>query len=93
MAMPRVSTRQRDIVLGQIAGDAELAEALGLAAYVGHETQGPTGRGKVREVYRVPEFFDETEEKERLKLLGSSHANLPPLGGFNSGFNNILRSA
>ena len=43
MAMPRVSTRQRDIVLGQIGDDLGLAEALGLVPYWGHETTGPTG--------------------------------------------------
>ena len=79
MAMPRVSTRQRDIVLGLIGDDPLLAEALGLAPYVGYETTGPTGRGKVREAIRVPEFYDEDEEAERLKLAGSSHAHLPPL--------------
>jgi hypothetical protein len=93
MAMPRVSTRQRDVVLARLAGDEELAEALGLVPYVGHETTGPTGRGKVREVLREPEFYDEADEAERLKLLGSSHAALPPLNDFNSGFNNALRSA
>lgn len=94
MAMPRVSTRERDIALERIGDDQELAEALGLVAYVGHETTGPTGRGKVREVFRIPEFYDEEEEYERLRLLGSSHASLQPLvANFNSGFNNTHRRA
>lgn len=79
MAMPRVSTRQRDIVLGMIGDDPELKEALGLTPYWGKETTGPTGRGKVRVALREPEFYDEEEERERLRLLGSSHASLPPL--------------
>lgn len=79
MAMPRISTHQRDVVLAKIGDDLELLEALGLAPYWGHETAGPTGRGKVSRVLRLPEFYDEDEERERLRLLGSSHAKLAPL--------------
>lgn len=95
MAMPRVSTRVRDIVLDFCGDDDELKEALGLIPYWGNETTGPTGRGKVRKALREPEFFDEEEERERLRLLGSSHAGLAPLAegalprSFN-GYNSML---
>jgi hypothetical protein len=79
MAMPRVSTRERDIAMARLADEPELLEALGLVPYWGHETTGPTGRGKVRIVLREPEFYDEAEERERERLKGSSHANLTPL--------------
>ena len=95
MAMPRVSTRERDIAVARLGDDVEMLEALGLVPYWGHETTGPTGRGKVRTVRREPEFYDEAEERERLRLKGSSHANLAPLAdgalprSFN-GYNSML---
>jgi hypothetical protein len=78
----------------RIGDDPLLAEALGIVTYWGNDTSGPSGRGKPRPSIRIPEFFDEAAERERLRLQGSSHAALPPLSqSFNSGFNNFSRSA
>lgn len=95
MAMPRLSTEDHARCMRAIGNDPTLAEALGLVAYEGKDRSSESGRAKnARPAFRIPEIFDEAEERERLRLLGSSHAELPPLvANFNSGFNNALRSA
>ena len=95
MAMPRLSTEDHARCMKRIGNDPLLAEALGLVAYEGKDRASDSGRTKnARPAYRLPEIFDEAIERERLRLMGSSHAELPPLvANFNSGFNNALRSA
>lgn len=72
-----------------------MGEALGVAPYWGWDNNSTSGRsGRSFQCLREPELFDEAEERERLRLLGSAHAGLPRLvHDFNAGFNNFSRSA
>lgn len=90
MAMPRISTVTHALAIRRVEKKAgadvdTMLEALGLAAYDGHDTttMNGTGRGKKRPARRVPELYDEEEERERVKFLGSTNGPRELFTGFN----------
>lgn len=102
MAMPRVSTddaRSASRVLRQQFGDdpaleMEMHVALGLVPYEGFDTTSGSGghRGKVTPAYRMTEFFDAEEEREKDRYRGRAYVN-GAQPAFHTGFNNGLNGA
>lgn len=100
MAMPRLSEQDHARVLRlleRMGCEPQIAEALGVVDYEGHDTirQGKSKKERTVTAYRFVETYDEEAERERLRLMGSSHANLAPPSNpaFHAGFNNYRRSA
>lgn len=100
MAMPRLSEQDHARVLRLLERNGcelLIAEALGVVAYEGHDTirQGKSKTERIVPAVRIPETYDEEQERERLRMMGSSHASLsrPGDAAFHTGFNNYRRTA